>query len=274
LTVEELLEALQDPRFNVRFEAILAIARRKPDRRLTKALIKVLKGSQPALSVVAAWALARARDEDAITSLREGLNSHYRSVQDHSARALGTLGDKEIIPILISRLQTETDLGLQMAYASALGPMQTQDAIDLLIDLLYWVENPELRMELALSLSRMIGDEHTFIRLMRRARVDPGVTASQMLSSLKKKLCQDDPNLLPLIDDCANTLAREDLSSGISLLSMIIHSLPVNTYKGASRKILNECANRLGEFGFSRPEYLILTLHSLNCDQFEVPNGK
>ena len=35
LTVDELLDSLADPRFNVRFEAILAIARMPADPRLT-----------------------------------------------------------------------------------------------------------------------------------------------------------------------------------------------------------------------------------------------
>ena len=38
LPVEDLLEALADPRFNVRFEALISIGRRGPDERLLDAL--------------------------------------------------------------------------------------------------------------------------------------------------------------------------------------------------------------------------------------------
>ena len=38
LTVEELLEGLRDPRFNVRFESIISIARMEPDLRLVEGL--------------------------------------------------------------------------------------------------------------------------------------------------------------------------------------------------------------------------------------------
>ena len=62
LTVNELLEALDDPRFNVRFEAIVSIARMAPDERLIDALGEVLDGPEPALSTVAAWALGRMGD--------------------------------------------------------------------------------------------------------------------------------------------------------------------------------------------------------------------
>ncbi|HRJ44692.1 MAG TPA: MFS transporter, partial [Caldilineaceae bacterium] len=40
LAVDELLEALQDPRFNVRFEAVIAISRMPADPRLTTALVE------------------------------------------------------------------------------------------------------------------------------------------------------------------------------------------------------------------------------------------
>ena len=45
LTVEELVEALADPRFNVRFEALISIARSNRDPRLVEALIEILEGT-------------------------------------------------------------------------------------------------------------------------------------------------------------------------------------------------------------------------------------
>ena len=70
LVVEELLDALADPRFNVRFEAILAIAHTRADPRLLQALGEVLAGDDPALGVVAAWALGRIGDRRALPQLR------------------------------------------------------------------------------------------------------------------------------------------------------------------------------------------------------------
>ena len=66
LTVDELLEALEDPRYNVRFEAVISIARMPPDPRLRVALEEVLDGSELALSAVAAWALGRLGDPQAL----------------------------------------------------------------------------------------------------------------------------------------------------------------------------------------------------------------
>ena len=122
LTVDEMLEALNDPRFNVRFEAIISIARTAPHPRLTETLANMISGSEVALSVVAAWALGRIGDKAAIPALREGLELEYRSVRMHCARALGTLGDRDISAMLHERLRSETDRG--PANGLCLGPGQ------------------------------------------------------------------------------------------------------------------------------------------------------
>ncbi len=89
LAVDELLDALADPRFNVRFEAILAMARMPADERLITALIEVLRDDSPALSVVAAWALGKIgrNHAGAKLALRQALNSNYRSLQAHTIHA-------------------------------------------------------------------------------------------------------------------------------------------------------------------------------------------
>ncbi|NOR84277.1 MAG: hypothetical protein GQ526_12375, partial [Ardenticatenales bacterium] len=101
LAVDELVESLADPRFNVRFEALISAARGGPVPRLREALVEILRGPEPALSVVAAWALGRMGDQEAIEPLRAGLDSSYRSVRAHCARSLATLGDAEGVPLLL-----------------------------------------------------------------------------------------------------------------------------------------------------------------------------
>src|SRR5690606_8425521 len=60
LTIDELLESLQDPRFFVRFEAVVSIARSDPpDPRYVEALTQILQGTELSLTVLAAWALGR-----------------------------------------------------------------------------------------------------------------------------------------------------------------------------------------------------------------------
>jgi len=264
LAVDEMLEALADPRFQVRFEAIISIARMPPDQRLIAALAKILDGNNPALSVVAAWALGRLGDEMAVEPLHRGLDSRYRSVQAHSVRALGKLEDVQIIPRLLKGLRTEADAGLVLAYASALGNLGATSATGKLLVLLHDTEDESDRMEVALALARIIGHEPHFIQLWRALRGEPTTAAARAVVALKKKLSKHDVALAGQLDRCAETLAHGDLDAGARALGAIIANLPVAGYGSACAAILQDSATRLMALGAQRQEYLLLALHTLD----------
>jgi MFS family permease len=265
LTVEELLEALKDPRFNVRFEAIISIARMDSDPRLVEALSSIVDGTELSLSVIAAWALGRLGDAQALPTLRRGLDSDYRSIRAHCARAIGTLGDMSLAPVLIERLQDETDKGLRIAYSSALGNLKSIAAIPTLLHVLETTENEGARLELALAVARVIGHEHSFIRLLRSMRQDKGTAASQAITAIRKHLGGAVPaEAQPIIQQCADSFAREDFGPGVSLLVQFIHLLPTSTYGPDRWAVINGCVERLAECGTNRQEYLLLTLHTLD----------
>jgi MFS family permease len=264
LTVDELLAALEDPRFNVRFEAIVSIARMPADPRLIDALVEILEGSELALTVVAAWALGRLADKRAIEPLRRSLNSPYRSIRAHSARALGALGDTEVGPILLERLETEEDKGLQMAYASALGNLEWVDAIPKLLQLLAQTENTGARLELALTLARIIGEEHNFVTLLRQVRSDPGTATAQALTSYRKR---NEKRLgketAAKLVECEEALARGELDHGCRLLGQAIPALPLALMSKSRSLILQECGTQLVASGAEHTEYILLAIHAL-----------
>lgn len=266
LTVDELLEALADPRFNVRFEAIITIARMPPDPRLVDALIEILNGTELALEGVAAWALGRMADPAAAPQLRAHLDSPYASIRAHCARALGKLKDEQSAPILLERLQDETDKGLQMAYAAALGNLGAKAAAPRILEILYATANPGARLELALALARLVGDEHTFIQLVRSARSDLGTTAARTLATYKRKAERSgaaDAETGALLAAAADAFARHDLGHGTSTLVDALRRLSGDASTATSQIVLAECVIRLAEFGAERREYLLLALHSL-----------
>jgi HEAT repeat protein len=269
LTVEELLEALADPRFYVRFEAIVSIARRGPDERLVDALVEVLRGDEPALSVIAAWALGRMGDARAVEPLREGLDARYRSIRAHCVRSLGSLEDVGVAPVLLERLASETDDGLKLAYASALGQLREEEAVSELLALLRFSSSPDAQMEVALALARIVGNEHNFIQLLRQARSEAGTAASQAVTALKKKVGEyrtdGEVDLLATLDSCADALAQDDLEQGLALFCSVIRLSPSEELSEACVEILNDCAERLDEFGAERLEYVILALHTMHA---------
>jgi len=268
LTVEELIEALHDPRFFVRFEAIVSIARRGPDARLTDALIETLEGNEPSLSTIAAWGLGRIGDEQALEALQRGLNARYRSVQAHCARSLGSLEDRAVLPELLERLATETDVGLQMAFAAALGRLGATEATERLLALLRASDTHDARMEFTLALARLVVDEHRFIQLQRRVMAEPGTALSQEVTALKGKLAKSsysDAEIEEILDTAAEVLAQEDVAGGVQLLASALQMLPVEHMQGACSAVIRECARQVQESGPGRMEYVLLGLHALDC---------
>ena len=264
LTSEELLESLADPRFNVRFEAIVAIGRTRPDEQLIAALTEVLHSTDPALSVMAAWALGRMHDERARQPLLAALDSDYRSIRAHSARSLGALGDESVVPILLARLAVERDHGLRVAYASTLGQLQVAEVAPTLAQMLYVEMDVMLRRELALAMARLVGEEHAFIQLSRQMKVEPGTVLAQTVTALDKRwngvgnTAVSPPD--SLLADCAAALSRDDLDAGFDLFARFLANLPPEAFDEPQAAILRDCALRLAEFGGQRPEYALLAL--------------
>ncbi|MEN8243102.1 MAG: MFS transporter [Chloroflexota bacterium] len=265
LTVEELLEALADPRFNVRFEAIISIARTDPDPRLTRALCTLLERGEPALSVVAAWALGRIGDLEALTTLREGLGAPYRSIQAHSARSLGTLLDAEMKPELLRRLTEEQDPGLKIAFSSALGNLGAVEAVPEILTLLAETEDQFLRLEVALTLARLVGEESKFVRLLRSARQDAGTAASQILIEISRKLAGSQSEELNTNWEASiDAFAQNDLELGATHLAEGVPLLNLEGLDPAAQQVLTASAEYLTVGGDQRIDFLVLLLHTLS----------
>lgn len=267
LTVEELLVSLDDPRFYVRFEAIVSITRLGTNERLMHALIDVMQAPDPALAGIAAWALGRVGNEKAFPPLREALrNSKYRSVQAQAARALGSLGDESSIPLLRERLQTHEDIGFQVACASGLGKLGAVEATSDLLRILY--DNPYIqgRKEVGLSLARLVEAEGKYIQLSRGFLEDPATVLAQEMENLReavKKNLLNQKEILASMYDARERFAHEELDAGFHLLVKVINLGSTEEAPSHARKILAECGERIKEFGRSRLEYPILAIVTL-----------
>lgn len=260
LTLEELLDSLEDPRFNVRFEAIMAIGRNRPDERLINALAEILHSSDPALSVLAAWALGRMHAKDGQRPLRQALNSDYRSIRAHSARSLATLEDGSVTGLLRKRLQEESDQGLKIAYAAALGQLQDTAVTPHVLPLLYEESENMGRSELALSLARLVGNEPGYIQMLRQVRGDMETAVPQIILTLSKKW----PAASDLITESATAFNTGQHEEGLAQLIQLARAAIELPMPDSDKLILEECITRLTEFGMERQEYLLLLLHILS----------
>ena len=272
LTVEELIDSLNDPRFYVRFEAMVSITRHSADDRLVEALIEVMEGPDPALSVIAAWALGRIGSARAIPALQNAFHhSKYRSVKAHAARALGTLGDTDSIPSLIKHVQADQDLGLRVACASSLGKLRVREATPALLHILYIDSYPQSRREMGLSLARLLDAESRYIELTRKLDEDPGTSLAQEMDSLRSILSKryvEDTTIVSTIIEARDQFALGNLESGFARLADTLEALLPEQTELYCEQILHECGLRLRESGRDRLEYPILAVIALaGCAQ-------
>jgi MFS family permease len=267
LTVEELLAALEDPRFNVRIEAVIATAHHGPDPRLIDAVAEVLNGPEPALSTIAAWALGRMGDGRGLEPLRQAAHaSKYRSVRAHSMRSLGVLGDQASVPLALEGAAEESDVGMLLAYASMLGRMQVTEATDRLLALLASSPSRSSRREMALAVARLAGDENNFVTLLSQCDQEVGTALAQALLTLRKRLDKggvESSALSGALEHCAKTLARHELAAGIDQLAELLQMLPSEQQAPHVVAIVQEAALRMRQHGVERLEYPILALHTL-----------
>lgn len=263
----ELIAALNDPSFNVRYEAIVAIAHSRPDPALVDALILVLGGNEPDLSVHAAWALGRLGEKHAAIALRETLESEHPLLRARSARALATLGDTHSIERLLHHFRTETNPGLRIAYAQGLGKMRAAVAIDEMLEFFATLNDRILRAEMALAIGRIVGNEKEYISLLREFEHDKNTAAAQAMLTMEKEfspLSENGESLAKTVRHCSKAFANGDFENGIPLLKNLIAALPTDTLKKPLAAILADCARRLEQFGAARNEYLLLSVHAIN----------
>jgi HEAT repeat protein/predicted MFS family arabinose efflux permease len=267
LTVDEMISALTDPRFYVRFEAVISISRMTPNPQLTKALINLLRGTEISLSVMAAWALGRIGDETALPALRKGLELNYRSIKAHSARALGAMGDHQIIPKLHERLKSEDDVGLRIAYAATLATLGATPAIPTLFEVLNQTRNDKARMEIVLSMAKMVSGESHFVALLRGMQSDAGTMIAQELMRLQTRLGKNTVAKKELVEAClraTEAFGTDNMEKGIDILIIIIEGILFLTENLVAQKLLQGSLDGLKQWGMQHPENILLALNILN----------
>jgi HEAT repeat protein len=170
--------------------------------------------------------------------------------------------------LIRERLALESDKGVQMAYASALGNLHDREAASLILNLLEQTTNDKARLELALALARLVGHEHSFIQLVRGGRKDFGTTVAQELTQFKRKLERNGKanGEMAELTACINRFARHERQEGITHLVELLRALPTEHLNPTSQQILAACTAALANAGDQHLEYLYLALHILHAD--------
>jgi len=275
LSVEELIESLQDPSFSVRMEAIISMARSRKDSRLVSALTHVLHGDEPELAPMAAWALGRLRDEQAREPLREALSSDYPLLRSMSARSLGRIQDQEAAGWVLELLRRESDENLRVSYASALGNMGRAEALPALLDLLDQADRPRSKREVAVAVATILGQTKSAVRLWRKIDRDGPSEVADAVLRLRKRAKQialnaaDSKTMEQNLEQWARAITREDWPSAReALLYVSSHSSRSNLGPAGSVVFWHACEMLVGEDVNDQPmrvEWISVCVHALMC---------
>jgi hypothetical protein len=134
--------------------------------------------------------------------------------------------------------------------------------------LLAETENRGARLELALTLARIVGGEHNFVTLLRQVRSDPGTATAQALTTYRKRNEKKlSKTALAKLLECEEALARAEIDHGCRLLGRLIAELPLESMGSARATILNECGVQLANSGAEHTEYILLAIHALLVDR-------
>ena len=265
LSSNELIEALGDPSFIVRQEAIHSIGRLPAEDELVDALIEVLEDPESELNISAVRALGRIANPRAIPALRRTLFSGYRPLEANSARSLALLGDEENIPHFQAQLEQEPNPRLRLAYVSALGQLRVTGAVGQLFDLLQRARSEVSRGEIGLAIARIVGDEKYYLQHWRSLNSDFNTSTAQALLAFQKPADRcglaEQAEVAEVSSKC---FAFGDLPSGIASLKTMLRWLPKNELDETLAEVVQRCIEGLQDYGETRKEYILLSLHALD----------
>jgi HEAT repeat protein len=183
-----------------------------------------------------------------------------------SARALGSLGERRLVPELLRRLDGDRDVGERIAYASALGQLRAQEAAEGMLKLADQMPSTLWMSELNLALSRLAGDERFFVQLWRQMRSDPSTPSSRAMDKCVKALRRRrfaSADMVDLARQVSGALARHEFSAAGELLAKLVAMLPEQSMPRCLSAILKDSAERVRQGGPAQMETLPLALHCL-----------
>lgn len=265
LNNRELIESLRDPCFNVCIDAITAVALRKPDPDLVKALEQVVCNERSQLSVTAAWALGRMEAQAAIPTLRNALASNDSALRCAAARSLATLDDTDSIESIAKLLRQEKALEVKTAYAFALGRLKAKKYSADLLDVMAGCDDATLRQEAMLAVAMLTGSEGDFVALWQRLRADYATGAAQTLWAMKKpfeKIGFDD-SAVSQLETAAAAFAQNNIAEGITHLKNLLTQFRPAYSDAVASEILAQCITKINNMDAAQKDYVLLAIHTL-----------
>ncbi len=129
------------------------------------ALIKSLSERDPFVRAIGCEVLGKMREKKALKQIMMLLKDPSKYVREKAAIALGQIGDKRAVPILVEVLEKDDAEEVRVTIAGVLGHLRDREAVPVLIKTLE-DPSPTARMKSAISLG-LIGDVNAITPLYK-----------------------------------------------------------------------------------------------------------
>ncbi|WDR06190.1 MFS transporter [Devosia rhodophyticola] len=218
LAKEELFEALRDPSFDVRYEAIQALGHLPRNARVVTELENMLRyHGLVELQYAALTALGRLRSVTSHNQISEFLNDPNPILRARATRSLGEIRDDASLPLIRAQLEDDPELDCRLAAASALGKLGDRESVEPLLrfycelvrDDVDIAGEPRSKVVL-LAVSKILQCEESFSQDWRREEKFIGFRL---------------PNLLNRIADTLRRLSNEEAQNHRKLLAKVAAEL-------------------------------------------------
>ncbi|WP_306118954.1 MULTISPECIES: MFS transporter [unclassified Roseitalea] len=188
----ELLDALRDPSFDVRHEAILSLGHMSADPQIVAALEAMLDyQGLTELQYAALTSLGRLRAISAASRVAALLDDPNPLLRARAIRTLGEMRSIAHIDAIRDRLTNDIERDCRLAAVSALGKLGDRDSFDALIETYRQQiddgDNPmaEPRSKVVLlALAKVISCEESFSQVWRREQASPGTAIPVVLERI------------------------------------------------------------------------------------------
>ncbi|MCJ8323646.1 MAG: MFS transporter [Rhizobiales bacterium] len=234
LAREELLNALDDPSFDVRYEAIVALGHLPKSPVIVRALeARLDTGNMLELQFAAITSLGRIGAKSSSKKIAVYLNSEQPLLRARAIRAIGDIKDHTYLADIRNLLENESDINCWLAAVSTVGKFQDRRSFNSLVRHYCRFDIPEKTViddanckVILLALSKILSCEGLFIQELQRENKNPGLRLHVMINRIVGSSASKFPNI-------ADDLAKGDARSAFQALQQLGPKIVGNSHRDA-----------------------------------------
>lgn len=218
MTTDELITIVNDPDSDRSPTAVIVLAEKK-DVSAVSALCDALKSDRTGVRRESAKALGQLGSKEAIPSLTTGLKDPQPAVRSHCIASLAALSADAAIPEIRKLINDESAQPAIYA-AHAIAELMKQEGLPILQDLLKTHDNPTVRSEALLAISRINKELafHLALDCLNDPHKSIQISACKILTRLNDPQCI--PHLKALVEKKPSASVRMTAQSAINKIEI------------------------------------------------------